>query len=269
MKHNNASLIVVKYGGAALGNGVLKGQDPLLLELGVLRATGRPVVLVHGGGPEIDRRLAERGIATERIDGQRVTDEATLETVEAVLCGTLNKRLVRACLALRLPAVGISGQDARLLVAEKAVGRDGADLGFVGTIVECNDALVRLLLASDLVPVVAPLAVARDGSHAFNVNADLAAAALAASLHASAFVAITDVPRVLRDPDDPVSGIDRFAPDEARRFAASDACRSSMKPKLLAAVAAVEGGAAAAYICKAKPNAIAAALGGDATIVRP
>ncbi len=268
MQHNHASPLVVKYGGAALGAGALRGQDPILLELAALRAAGRPVVLVHGGGPEIDRRLAERGIATERIDGQRVTDKATLETVEAVLCGTLNKRLVRACLALRLPAVGISGQDGRLLVAEKAVGTDAADFGFVGTVVECNDALVRCLLAADFVPVVAPLAVASDGSHAFNVNADFAAAALAASLRACAFVAITDVARVLRDPDDSASGIDRLTPDEARRFAASDACRSSMKPKLLAAVAAVAGGAAATYICKAKPNAIAAALAGDATIVR-
>jgi len=233
----------------------------------VLAGHGEPAVLVHGGGPEIDRALQERGVRTERIDGQRVTDALTLEIVEAVLCGTINKRLVRACLERGLHAIGVSGQDGSTLVAERARGAGGADLGFVGEIVACETSLLGALLNAHLLPVVAPLAVSRDGGQAYNVNADLAAAAIAAALGARAFVIVTNVPRVLRDPDDPRSGIAEMSSGEARSFAASAACRSSMKPKMLAAAIAVEGGAAASYICSAKPGGIAAALAGDATVV--
>ena len=259
-------LIVVKYGGNAMPAG--DEPDPLLREVADLWRTGSKIVIVHGGGPEIDRWLALRGVTTERIDGLRVTNAVTLETTEAVLCGTMNKRIVRACGALGIPAVGISGEDARTLIAERATSASGADLGFVGSVVGCNIKLVQTLLEYGFLPVVAPLAVDNDSSTAYNVNADLAAGALAAALNASAFIAVTNVPRIRRDPDDPSSGIDRLTLDEARAFLASDACRSSMKPKLEAAIASVEGGAANAYICDAQPGAIRNALvKGDATIV--
>ena len=263
MRNNHARPLVVKYGGSALAS----EPDPVIAEIAALHLAGHAIVLVHGGGPEIDRALAERSIATERIGGHRVTDAAVLETVEAVLCGTINKRLVRALSTLGVPAVGVSGEDARTLVAEKMLGQHGEDLGFVGEIADCNVALVHALLNAHMLPVIAPLAVARDGSHAYNVNADLAAAAIAARLTASSFVLITNVPRVLRDPDDPQSGIDRMTADEALAFAQSEACRDSMKPKSLAAAIAVRGGAAAAYVCSAKPDAVARALAGDATTI--
>jgi len=255
--------VVVKYGGNAMPAG--GGADPVIEEIAALHRGGTPVVVVHGGGPEIDRALQERGIATQRIDGMRVTDAATLETTEFVLCATVNKRIVRALVALGVRAAGISGQDGPTLLAEAA---SASDLGFVGTIVAVEPALVRTLLEGGFLPVVAPLAVARDGAHAYNVNADLAAGALAAALGARAFVAITNVRRVFRDPDDPASGIDELTLDEATAFAASEACRSSMKPKLAAAIAAVAGGAQASYIAAAGPGSIAAALAGDATILR-
>lgn len=266
MRHKYATPLVVKYGGAALQGGAT-ASDPLLLELAGRLAQGDRFVLVHGGGPEIDRSLEERGIRTERVAGQRVTDAATLETVEAVLCGSLNKRLVRAALAAGIPAAGISGEDARLLVAERARGEGGADLGFVGEIVACNSEILVSLLDAGFVPIVAPLAISRDGAQRYNVNADLAAAAIAAALRTDAFILVTNVARVLRDVDDPHSGIDRMTPQEARAFAASQACRSSMKPKMLAAAAAVEGGARAAYVCDAKTNAVERALSGDATVI--
>lgn len=248
---------------AAAGGGV----DPILAEIATLRGMGRAVVLVHGGGPEIDSALAWRGIETMRVDGMRCTDCATLEITERVLCGTLNKRIVRDAISLGVTAIGLSGQDGGMLIAERAQGSRGEDLGYVGRIIRTDIRPVRTLLAAGYLLVVAPLAVAPGGANAYNVNADLAAAALAAALRAEAFVAITDVPRVLRDLDDPASGIDAFTPDEALRFARSDACRSSMKPKLEAAASAVRGGAARAYICATKPNAIAAALSGDATVI--
>ncbi|MBV8490024.1 MAG: acetylglutamate kinase [Candidatus Eremiobacteraeota bacterium] len=264
--HSLEHTVVVKYGGNAMGQP--RTPDVTLEEVAGLWRAGVPVVLVHGGGPDIDRALRARGIATERIEGLRVTTSETLDVTEGVLCATVNKRIVRAFAGLGVTAVGISGQDGALLVAERERSASGADLGYVGSVVACNPQVVTELLTSGFLPVVAPLAIARDGSHAYNVNADSAAAALAAALHASSFIAITNVPRVLRDPDDPASGIDAMTIDEARAFAGSDACRSSMKPKLFAAADAVAAGASASYVCDAKPGAIAAALAGDATIVR-
>ena len=257
----------MKYGGNAMVESSPEGSDPVLEEIAALWRAGSAVVLVHGGGPEIDRALTRRGIASRRVDGMRVTDAATLEVTEAVLCGSVNKRIVRQCLALDLPAVGISGEDGGTLIAGRALGLNDADLGYVGAISAVNTRLLRALLDAGFLPVVAPLAVACDASHAYNVNADLAASAIAVALEGDAFVAITNVPRVLRELENPTSGIARLTPDEAFRFVASDACSSSMKPKMAAAATAARDGVGAAYICSAKPRTIAAALKGDATIV--
>ena len=268
VQHKYASALVVKYGGGAMAAGCEDRSDPILTEIATLRRSESAVVLVHGGGPEIDAALSRCSIATSRVDGMRVTGAATLGVSEAVLCGTVNKRIVRAAISLGIRAAGISGQDGSMLVARRVLGGNGEDLGYVGQIASTDLRLIRTLLAAGFLPVIAPLAIAADGSHAYNVNADLAASAIAAALSARAFLAITNVPRVLRLPEDSTSGIERFTPEEALRFAASDACRSSMKPKLWAAASAVTGGAAAAYICAVKPNAIASALSGDATVIR-
>jgi acetylglutamate kinase len=266
MSHNYASTLVVKYGGGAMSEEPHESPDPVLLEIAALRRE-RHVVLVHGGGPEIDAALARVGVQTPRIDGLRVTDAATLEVTEAVLCATINKRLVRAALGLGMPAVGISGEDGAMLVARRATAANGRDLGYVGSVEKIDARLVLALLEAAFLPIVAPLAIARDARHAYNVNADLAAAAIAGALGAAAFVVITNVSRVRRDAEDPASGIDRLTPEEALRFAAGDACRSSMKPKVAAAAYAVNAGAAASYICAGKPNAIESALRGDATVI--
>ncbi|HEY6487295.1 MAG TPA: acetylglutamate kinase [Candidatus Cybelea sp.] len=266
MTHDYASTLVVKYGGNAMA-GPGSGPDPLLAEVAARWHAGQAVVLVHGGGPEIDAALAQRGVESERIDGQRVTDAATLEVTEAVLCGSLNKRLVRACTTLGLPAAGISGQDGGTLIGRRAKGINGEDLGYVGEIARVEPKLIRALLAAGFLPVVAPLAIAQDASHAYNVNADLAAGAIAAALAAEALVLVTNVPRVLRDVEDPTSGIDRLTADQASIFAHTSACRDSMKPKLLAAAAAARNGATAAYICTITANPISSALSGDCTIV--
>jgi acetylglutamate kinase len=267
MSHKYARTVVVKYGGNAMAEPLAQPADPILTEIAALWRSGSAVVLVHGGGPDIDRALAQRGIVTQRVDGMRVTDGAALEVTEAVLCGQVNKRLVRQCLALGLPAVGISGEDGRMLIAERAFGSNGTDLGYVGAIAAVDAQLLQALLDAGFLPVVAPLAVARDASQAYNVNADLAAGAIATALRANAFVAVTNVPRVLRELGDPSSGIERLTPDEAFSFASTDACSASMKPKVAAAATAARDGVEASYICSAKPNAIASALNGDATIV--
>lgn len=254
--------IVVKYGGNAQG-----GEAALFSELAELRAAGHAVILVHGGGPEIDEALARRGVETRRVAGLRVTGASALETVEAVLCSTINKRLVRACLQNGLPAVGISGQDGGLLRARRATGPAGEDLGFVGELTRVDPAPLTALLAGGFLPVVAPLALNEDSAHAYNVNADTAAGAIAAAMRADAYVTLTNVERVLRDPADPSSALHELTIPAAQAFASSDACATGMKPKMLAAISAVIGGAQRAYICAARPGAIAGALAGNATII--
>ena len=239
----------------------------LLAELADLRAAGHAVILVHGGGPEIDEALSRRGLATRRVDGLRVTDEDALEIAEAVLCATANKRLVRMCLQAGIPAVGISGQDGGLIRVRRALSPSGYDLGYVGEIVSVDPAALLALLDAGYLPVVSPIAVDEAAAHAYNVNADTVAGAIAAAVKADAYIALTNVDRVLRDPSDPSTAIDRLSLSDALHFASSDACVSGMKPKMLAAIDAVAGGASRACICSARPGAIAAALAGNATVI--
>lgn len=256
--------MTVKYGGNAMGAEV---DDALLAEVAELRAAGHAVILVHGGGPEIDEALTMRGLTTRRVDGLRVTDAQALEVAEAVLCATANKRLVRACLRRGVAAVGISGQDGGLIKVRRALSPSGYDLGYVGEIISVDPTPLLALLDAGYMPIVSPIAVDQSAEHAYNVNADTVAGAIAAAVRADAYVALTNVDRVLRDPKDPASAIDHLSVADALHFASSDACVSGMRPKMLAAIDAVTGGAARAYICGAKPGAISAALSGAATVI--
>ncbi len=256
--------ILVKYGGNAMGAG---GDQALLAELAELRAAGHAVILVHGGGPEIDQALTRRGVTSRRVDGLRITESESLEIVEAVLCATANKRLVRACLARGIPAVGISGEDGGLMRARRATSPSGEDLGFVGEITAIDPKPLHALVAAGFLPIVAPVAISEDCAHAYNVNADTAAGAIAGALRADAYITLTNVERVLRDPADPTSEIQELSVAEATHFAGSAGCASGMKPKILAAIEAITAGARNAYICSAKPGALAGALAGNATII--
>lgn len=246
--NKHASPLVVKYGGNALAGAY--AADPALLQIAALHRSGQGVVLVHGGGPEIDSWLARLDVPTRRIDGLRVTDAQTLDVTEAALCATVNKRLVRACTALGIRCAGVSGEDAALLTARKQQHPSG-DLGFVGAISECDPSLLHTLLDAGYLPIVAPLAISHDHQHALNVNADTAAAAIAGALHASSTVFLTNVAQVRRHPHDPASGIASMTLCEASRFRDSDACTGGMRPKLEAAIAAVEYGSDSAVIAHA------------------
>ncbi len=240
-------------------------RDPVLAELAELTASGVEVCLVHGGGPAIDEALERRGVRSRRIGGLRVTDAVTLEVTESVLCGAINKQLVRAAASFGIRAAGISGEDGNVLVARHA---EPAALGYVGVVESSDPSLLEALFAARFMPIVAPLALASDGSSALNVNADLAASAIACALRAQAMVFITNVARVLADTSEPSSAIDRFSLTDAQSFVAKPACSDGMKPKLAAAIAAAAAGVPA-YICKAGPRCIAAALSGEATLVEP
>lgn len=239
----------------------------LVPEIAALRAAAHAVILVHGGGPEIDDALRRRGIVSSRVDGLRVTEADALDVAESVLCATANKRLVRCCLRHGIRAIGLSGQDGALIRVRPAQSPAGHDLGFVGEIVSVDPAPLLALLDAGYVPVVSPIAIDERAEHAYNVNADSAAGAIAAAVAADAYIAVTNVERVLRNPGDKSSAVDSFTVEDALQFARSDGCSGGMKPKILAAIDAVSRGVPRAYICAAKQGAIVSALSGDATVI--
>jgi acetylglutamate kinase len=259
--------IVLKYGGNAMA---AEGTaDPVLDEVAVLAARGERVVLVHGGGPQIDAELHAKAIDEVRVAGLRVTGPETRDVVEYILCGTVNKALVRALGARGARAVGISGEDGRLLGARRAGTVNGVDLGYVGEIESVDPAPVRALLEAGFVAVVAPLGIDVVGGGALNCNADVAAGAIAGALRADAYVVITNVAGVRRNLADPQSVIPRLTIAEAEDFLADGTFTDGMIPKMKAAIAAVRAGARRAVIAGAGYGAIAAALEGIGTELVP
>ena len=256
-------LIVLKYGGNAMA--AEGSPDPILDEVAALAARGDGVVLVHGGGPQIDAELHAKAIDEVRVGGMRVTDAQTRDVVEYVLCGAVNKALVRALDARGTLAVGISGEDGRLLLARRHKPIQAVDLGYVGEIEAVEPAPLLALLGAGYVAVVAPLAIDVAGGGALNCNADDAAGAIAGALHADAYVVITNVAGVRRALDDPSSVIPRLTVAEAEGYLADGTFTDGMIPKMRAAIAAVRAGAQKAVIAGAGYGAIAAALEGIGT----
>jgi acetylglutamate kinase len=254
----------LKYGGNAMA---ADGPDPLLDDIAARVAAGDRVVLVHGGGPQIDAALAERDIPTRRVAGLRVTDAATLAVTEAVLCGSVNKALVRALLRRGVLAAGVSGQDGLLLVARAAAPVAGESLGFVGEIERVEPAILRALLAAGMVPVVAPLGIVPGGATALNVNADTSAGAIAGALEADAYVIVTNLRQVRLVLDDPDSGIDMLTAAEARAYLDDGTFDGGMRPKMESALDALARGAKSAVICGSGPGALSRALDGNGTTI--
>ncbi len=257
--------IVLKYGGNAMA---APGEaDPLLDDVAARVAAGDRVVVVHGGGPQIDAALALRGLAPLRVRGLRVTDGATLDVTEMVLCGATNKALVRALARRGARAAGISGQDGRTLVARDAPPIDGIALGFVGEIERVDASLVIALLSAGFVPVVAPLGISASSEHAYNINADTAAGAIAGALRADAYVVVTNVARVRRVVSDPASGIARLTVAEAAALLEDGTFDGGMRPKMQSALDALARGARSAIICGGGAGALERGLRGEGTTV--
>jgi acetylglutamate kinase len=260
-------LIVLKYGGNAMA--AADAPDPLLDDIAERVRLGDGVLLVHGGGPHIDAALARQGVVTQRIDGLRITDAATLAVTESVLCGTVNKALVRALARRGIVAAGVSGEDAGTLIARAMAPRSGVSLGFVGEIETVRVGMLRALLAARIVPVVAPLGITADGSQALNVNADSSAGAIAGALAADAYVIVTNVERVRRVAHDPVTGIASLRISEARAYLADGTFDGGMVPKMESALDALARGAHSAVICGSGPRALTRALAGEGTTILP
>ena len=256
--------MVVKYGGHAMGDTEL--GKAFARDIALLKQSGVNPIVVHGGGPQIGRMLKRLGIESRFVDGLRVTDRATMEVVEMVLAGTINKELVAAINAAGGCAIGLSGKDGGLIEARKLV-RDGADLGFVGEPERVSERVLAALRQSDIIPVIAPIGVGADGE-TYNINADTVAGAVAAAMRARRFLLLTDVPGVL-DRDGKL--IPELTAAEARRLIADGTISGGMIPKVETCLAAVEGGVAAAVIVDGRvPHAILLELftEGAGTLIR-
>jgi acetylglutamate kinase len=242
--------IVVKYGGHAMGEGVPTefAQDVVLM-----KQTGMNPVVVHGGGPQIGAMLKKLNIQSSFIDGLRVTDAATMEVVEMVLSGTINKQIVAGINAAGGRAVGVSGKDGNMVLARKAEktkidpvtkARVSVDLGFVGEPERVDAEVLRMLQNSDLIPVVAPIGVGPKGE-TYNINADTVAGAVAGAIAAERLVLLTDVEGVL---DREGKLIPHLTVSEAKALIADGTISGGMIPKVETALDAVEQGVEAAVI---------------------
>ncbi len=242
--------MVVKFGGNAMGDQAL--ADAFAKDIVYLKQSGINPIVVHGGGPQIASLLKRLDIKSDFVHGLRVTDKATVEVVEMVLSGKINKEIVSAINRQGGKAVGISGKDANLMIAKKITEMpdpqtnkmEAVDLGYVGDPIEVNPHIVEVISKSDLIPVIAPVGISRDGE-TLNINADSFASALAARMQAKRLLLLTDVSGVL-DKDKKL--LSRLTTDEARALIKDGTISGGMIPKIEGCIEVVEAGVEAVVI---------------------
>lgn len=251
-------IIVVKYGGNAMTDPTL--ESSFARDIVLLKTVGLHPVVVHGGGPQVDSLLKELGRHSERIDGMRVTDKATMDVVEMVLGGSVNKSIVSLINKHGGRAIGLTGKDANLITAKKLMMRkrqdDGSlreiDLGFVGEVVQVNKDVIMMLIASNFIPVIAPLGVDSEGN-TYNINADLVAGKVAEFLDAEKLMLLTNIKGVLDKEGNVVTGL---TPKKVDAMIADGTISGGMIPKIQCALDAVRSGVKSAVIVDGRvPNA--------------
>lgn len=263
------SLVLVKYGGNAMKDE--KVRDAVLDCIAGLHGKGIRVVLVHGGGPEINRLLEMGGVKSEFLDGQRKTTAEAMYFVQLALRGEVNGTLVRLLNHKNVPAVGLSGKDGGMVKAEKRYHqmesggeRENVDIGFVGNISSVKPNLIQSLLRDGYLPVIAPIAIGDDG-YDYNINADIFAGKLAAALQAKAYISLTDVDGLYRDIKKPDSRIAHATMSELKRFI-KEIAGGGMLPKLESIIHALENGVQEAHIFNGmKPHELEKQISGQSS----
>ncbi|MBF9028834.1 acetylglutamate kinase [Rhodobacterales bacterium HKCCE3408] len=240
------AIVVIKLGGHAMGSD--EGMASFARDVVLMRTVGVNPVVVHGGGPMINDLLARLGVTSTFARGKRITDQATMEVVEMVLAGTVNKRIVQAINREGGKAVGLSGKDASLMICDP----EDPELGFVGKPAEINPGLITQLFGAEMIPVIAPIGAGRNGE-TFNVNGDTAAGAIAAALKADRLLLLTDVSGVKNAEGVVVTEL-RAA--DVEKMTEEGVIAGGMIPKTETALTAVRGGVRAAVILDGRvPNA--------------
>jgi acetylglutamate kinase len=260
MRRYSGKTILVKFGGHAMGKADYVAA--FASDIALLDQVGARPVVVHGGGPQIGAMLDKLKIESNFIDGLRVTDEATISVVEMVLAGGINKALVAAVASAGGRAVGVSGKDGGLITARKLLAKakkagsaihDAVDLGFVGEPADIDVTVLDALMQHQLIPVVAPVGCGEDGK-TYNINADTAAGAIAAALHAARMLMLTDVAGVLDKNGDLIPAL---TVSEAEALIRDGTVKGGMIPKVETCIDAVRGGAEAAVIMDGRaPHAL-------------
>ncbi len=268
--------LVIKYGGHAMDEAGL--AERFARDIVLIKQVGINPIVVHGGGPQIGAMLKRLNIASSFVDGLRVTDQATVEVVEMVLAGSINKRIVTAVNHAGGKAVGLSGKDGNLIQARKLSrttpdpdSRIEAvlDLGFVGEPERINRAVLDAIITSDLIPIIAPIGIGAAGE-TFNINADTAAGAIAGGLRAARLLMLTDVSGVL---DGDGCLIPQLSVSEAKALIADGTISGGMIPKVCTCIEAVEAGVEGVVILDGRvPHALLLELfteHGAGTLIRP
>ena len=246
LQRYEGATVVIKFGGNAMGDDA--AMESFARDIVLMRQVGVNPVVVHGGGPMINQMLTRLGVESHFVNGKRVTDAATMEVVEMVLAGRVNKRIVQAINGEGGRAVGLTGKDGRLMTCT----RTDPALGFVGTPDALDPTVLTKLFEAEIIPVIAPIG-AGAGSETFNVNGDTAAGAVAAALKADRLLLLTDVPGV-KDADGNV--LTDLTSRQIRDLTEAGVISGGMIPKTETALAAIEGGVRAVVILDGRaPNA--------------
>ncbi len=235
---------VIKYGGASMVDESLKKK--VIEDIAFLHYVGVRPILVHGGGPEINNMLGRLNIESKFKDGLRITDESTMEVVEMVLAGKVQKELVSLLSESGAKAIGLTGKDAGLMSASK-VSKDGFDWGFTGEVDSVSTDILNLLTKEGYIPVISSIAPGKHGQ-SFNINADTVAAKIAISLKAEKLILLTDTPGILRDKNDMNSLIQRTDIEELEDLIASGFIQGGMIPKSLSVIDSIKQGVKSVHI---------------------
>lgn len=243
--------IVIKYGGHAMNNPQL--EELVLKDIILMKLVGMNPVIVHGGGPAIDQWLKKINIEAKFINGLRVTDEATMEVVEMVLAGKINKGIISLINSFGGKAVGLCGKDGRLIEAEKIKSCD--DLGLVGEVVRINPGIIQTLTEEGYIPVVSPIAAGPNGE-TLNINADYVAGALGGALKAHKLVLLTDVEGIYLG-EGPESLVSRLTQTEIHQLIRQGIIKGGMIPKVESCLSALEKGVENVHIIDGrKPHSL-------------
>lgn len=263
LQRYNDATVVIKLGGHAMGSD--EGMASFARDVVLMRQVGVKPVIVHGGGPMINAMLERLAITSEFRNGKRVTDAATMEVVEMVLSGIVNKRIVQAIGAAGGRAVGLSGKDANLIICDQT----DPHLGLVGTPTQVDPHILHTLTEREMIPVIAPLGMGRAGE-TFNINGDTAAGAVAGALKADRLLLLTDVSGVKNASGDVVT---ELTADQIRKMTAEGVIAGGMIPKTETALEAIASGVRAVVILDGRaPNACLLELfteHGAGSIIRP
>jgi len=239
-------VVVIKYGGNAMISEEL--FDAVIEDMILLQLVGIHAVLVHGGGPEINEMLDRLGMESKFVNGLRYTDKETMDVVQSILCGKVNKDLVSTIVRKGGSAVGLCGLDGKLLEAKKMEKGDGLDYGYVGDIVNVNPEVVLQAINDGHIPVVATVAYGTDSETAYNVNADTAAAMLAIALNAEKLILLTNTRGVLREKDKEETLIKLIEVNEIKELMAQKIIEGGMIPKIECCADAIDGGVRRTHI---------------------